>query len=1103
MESNFTFLKQDFSDIYEVCQRAEKNYESAFYDYTVFGCRKALEMLVKQVYKSEGFVINSNNQELNNLLKDADFIDLIDDKEVMKQLGIVRRVGNLGTHASNKKISKEEARASLKIIFSFSKTVNWWYGATVHDADFIEPQFVLMAPEEKQHVKRDIEKLEKEEINIESMHKYTRKRDKKPGFLIEKLSEDETRKLYIDILLKEAGRDANEKDVREYPVKLKRTGGNGYVDYVLWGDDGKPLAVVEAKKVIKDAEVGKIQAKEYADALEAFSGQRPLIFYTNGFDTYIWDDYEDYPPRKIYGFYKKSELQNLIERRSLRKPLTEQTDYSIAGRAYQIKAITKVLESFNAKKRKALLVMATGAEKTRVSVSIVKTLMENGWAKRVLFLADRVVLVNQARDSFNDFIGSARIEFETYPGMMNKLQRQDYNSEVKYGVGHFDLIIIDESHRSIYNKYKMIFEYFDAMLIGLTATPKDEIDRNTYGIFDLPNGEPTAIYDLEQAIDEGYLVGPKVLDMVLKYPEQGIKYSELSEKEKEEYEENFDDGEGNIVQEIEASAVNKWLFNEDTIKKILEELMKSSYKIEDGDKIGKTIIFAVNDEHAGFIVEKFNKYFSNYGGNFCQKITYKVGDGNPDRVQTLIDEFKDPDKMPQIAVSVDMLDTGIDIHEILNLVFIKKVRSKSKFWQMIGRGTRTCKDIYGKGKDKDSFLIIDTCGNYRFFDVNPEGFVDKKKSSLSENIFIQRVKLIHELQGIEFQKEERYRKYREELINIVYGDIMDLDTQNPINRREKMYIEKYRERAVFDNLGENTVNELIKHISYLNMASMAGLNESTKQFDKMMLVFQNSVMQNKRQPQIIERLNELGRELEKKGTIPEIVKNEENIKLLNNDNFLKNADILELEELKNNVRGLVNFLDKVNRDIVRVDFTDEIVSLVIREDNKSNYLNFLPRTQVYFRENEGKLSVKKIRNNIPLDKDDLVELENILYQGELFEDEEYRHKYREEYEKFKKDHKNWEFGNFLRSIIGLKTEAVQKSFSEVLKEYKFNGDQMDFIEKVIKFITTEGNMEIGIIFEKPFCDSHTDGFFGLFPNEKEQHAIFEIIDKINKNVVIS
>jgi type I restriction enzyme, R subunit len=527
-------------------------------------------------------------------------------------------------------------------------------------------------------------------------------------------SEAETRDKFIDLLLHEAGWALVDARDREYEVSgMPNAKDQGFVDYVLWGDDGKPVGLVEAKRTKKSPQLGKRQAELYADCLEREFGQRPVIFYSNGYQHWLWDD-AMYPPHSVEGFYTKDELALLIQRRTSRKSLTsESVKEAIAERYYQTRAIRRIGEAFEKDlDRKALLVMATGAGKTRTVIALSELLMRCNWVKRVLFLADRIALVNQAVGAFKTHLpesspvnliterqGKGRVYVSTYPTMMGLINEME-DGRRRFGPGYFDLIVVDEAHRSIYQKYRAIFDYFDGLLVGLTATPKDEIDINTYQLFNLERGVPTDAYPLDDAIKDGFLVPPVAVSVPIKFPRQGITYRDLPSEEQEQWDALEWDDSGVAPDKVEAAALNAWLFNEDTVDKVLEHLMTKGVRVAGGDRIGKTIIFAKSQAHAEFIVERFDASYPQFKGSMARAIYHGMS-----YAQTLIDDFSATAKAPHIAVSVDMLDTGIDIPDVVNLVFFKQVRSVTKFWQMIGRGTRLRPDLFGPGQDKANFYL--------------------------------------------------------------------------------------------------------------------------------------------------------------------------------------------------------------------------------------------------------------------------------------------------------------------------------------------------------------------------------------------------------------
>jgi len=559
------------------------------------------------------------------------------------------------------------------------------------------------------------------------------------------------------------------------------------------------------------------------------TGRRPMIFYSNGYEHWIWDD-AAYPPRPVQGFYKKDELELLIQRRSTRRKLAStEINKGIVERYYQERAIRRIAEAFEKDHdRKALLVMATGSGKTRTVIALADLLMRCNWAKRVLFLADRVALVRQAVNAFKEFLPDSspvnlvteketegRVYVSTYPTMMGLID-ETQDGQRRFGPGHFDLIIIDEAHRSVFQKYRAIFDYFDSMLVGLTATPKDEVDRNTYSLFELENGVPTDAYSLEEAVKDGYLVPPKAVSVTLKFPTEGIAYKDLSEEEKEAWDALEWDEEGITPTRVEAEVVNKWLFNTDTVDKVLEHLMTHGQKVAGGDRLGKTIIFAKNQAHAEFIAERFNANYPHYKGAFARVITFKT-----EYAQDLIDDFSIKDDAPHIAISVDMLDTGIDVPEVVNVVFFKQVRSKTKFWQMIGRGTRLCPNLFGPGKNKEFFTIFDFCRNLEFFGEDPESTEGSAGEPLGKKLFVKRLQLIgqlDELIGGEFRGKEgntEIEELRKGAADLLHKEVQGMNLGNFVVRPQRRLVEKYAGESAWGELTGDQLEELARQVAGL------------------------------------------------------------------------------------------------------------------------------------------------------------------------------------------------------------------------------------------------------------------------------------------------
>lgn len=830
--SNFNFLKDEWSTLYQNMVLAEQRVFSEP-ESTAMKCRVALEEVVHRIYELE-YLDLPFNTDLFSMMQEPDFRNTISFD--LRELDIIRKTGNNAGHYKTRRVTKEDAKVSLKYSFSLLK----WFAETysevqpetpTHFDETVIPKIGgegrKIQEQRKEHeeekkklqeqidqlIKEQKEQLEKAKDSENSLLEYKqeiqaakaavteqkRERQVKPS---KEFSEAETRLHLINIDLKEAGwNNLSEGRELEFPVKgmpitKDNPNGNGYVDYVLWGSDGKPLALVEAKRTSKDVEIGKHQAYLYANCLEEMYGQRPIIFYTNGYDTRLWDDTFYAGSRRVHGFYTQDELQWLIQQRGSRKDIRQaKVDTAIAGRPYQIEAIKRTAETFvtdsqeglRGNKRNALLVMATGSGKTRVSAALVDVLFKNNWAKRVLFLADRNALVTQAKRSFSEHLNdlssvdltqekendTTRLVFSTYQSMMNKIDNSFTEDERFYGVGHFDLIVIDEAHRSIYNRYKAIFEYFDSLLVGLTATPKDSIDHNTFELFDCGSGDPTFSYELEEAVSSNYLVPFENLDVSTKFLREGIKYAQLSAEEKAKYEETFRDSTtGQFPDEIRSSAINKWLFNKDTVYKVLDQLMEKGLRIEGGDKLGRTIIFAVNQKHAQFIEDCFKERYPEQPSNFIATIHTQVS-----HAESMIRAFcnQEEEKLPQIAVSVDMMDTGIDAPRVLNLVFFKVVRSYAKFWQMIGRGTRLCPDVFGYKQPKEKFLIFDVCQNFDFFSIEQNGKSGTIGKPLTQRIFESRLQLSRLLAET---GEPDHLEQSKELRDMLHSAIATLDKKD-------------------------------------------------------------------------------------------------------------------------------------------------------------------------------------------------------------------------------------------------------------------------------------------------------------------------------------
>ncbi len=1109
MCSNFEFLKgkKEFESFSSQCLEAEKSIIVSPATCAILS-RRALELAVKWVYANDSDLVLPYQDNISSLIHNESFRELID-SSMFNIIKYIVKLGNVAVH-TNKPITRGEAVLALHNLHQFVSWIDYCYANEYTARDFDENELhegdnKRTRPEELKDLyeklsskDRKLEELINENEELRKLRTEKRKENTENNhFKVDDISEAETRRRYIDVELKLSGWTFG-KDVGievEIPG-MPNDSGIGFADYVLYGDNGKPLAVVEAKRISVDEKKGEQQAKLYADCLEKQYGQRPIIFLSNGFNYWIWDDCGQ---RRAFGFYKKSELQLIIDRRTSKKNLNNiKISDDISNRYYQKEAITAVAEAFEKKQRKALLVCATGTGKTRTAISIVDVLSRHNWVKNVLFLADRKALVKQAKNNFskllpnlslcnlldrNDNPEESRMIFSTYPTMMNAIDdTKGKDGDRLFTPGHFDLIIIDESHRSIYKKYKSIFDYFDAYLIGLTATPRDEIDKNTYSIFDLENRVPTYAYEYEKAVEDGYLVDYRTIEVKSKVMEAGIKYDDLTQEEKEEYEMLFDDDES-IGDEI-SSTVNEWLFNADTIDLVLNKLMTEGLRIEGGEKLGKTIIFAKSSRHAKAIVERFNKLYPEYGGNFAKVVEHKTP-----YVDTIIDDFSDKDKMPQIAVSVDMLDTGIDIPEILNLVFFKKVRSKTKFWQMIGRGTRLCPDLLGVGQDKEEFLIFDFCNNFEFFRVNPKGFEGNNVETLTEKLFNIKTALVKELQDIKYQEDEEYVNYRNDLVDELVEAVEALNEDGYLVRMHLPYVHKYKNREVWQSIGELAQNDIKEHIAPI--VNSINDDELAKRFDLVMYTIQLAKLQNLGAKRGIKNVMQTAERLSKLGTIPEVKEKKAVIERVMTSEFWEEANIFDMDKVREDLRELLKYLERVNQKIYYTNFNDMIIS---EESNGSMYnvndlKSYRKKVEFYLKEHQNDLAIYKLRNNKPLTEEDIKTLENVLF-NELGSKSDYEKEYKETPVKV-----------LVRKILGMDREAANEAFSEFLNNQNLNSKQIHFVKLIVDYIVKNGFIEDNrVLMEDPFRS--VGSIIELFENNvTERNNLIKRINEIRKNIL--
>lgn len=1088
---NFDFLngRQEFSLFAASAVEAEKVFATSS-AMCVIGCRKALELAVKWVYTVDNGIQAPYKDNLSALIHEYTFKKQLPPLLFGKIKGIVT-FGNMAVH-TGKIVPPAFAVQSLKSLFEFIQWVDYSYGSDYQVRTFdaqripkthvsLDMQKILAQESLLGEKDAEIERLRQQLAELADKYTGAKERNRQSRTItMEDLSEFSTRKIYIDAML--LGMDweleGPDSDVsQEYEVEGMAgvPGQKGYADYVLWGRDGKPLAVVEAKKACKDPNTGRTQAKLYADCLELRFGQRPVMFTTNGFDTFFWDD-KGGPQRKVSRIFSKTDLERIIERRTSRLPLESITiSNAITDRYYQQAAIRSVCEEISRGVRKHLLVMATGTGKTRTAASLVDVLSRGHHITNVLFLADRTALVSQAKDDFKTYLpnmslcnlcankddASARIVFSTYPTIMNAIDREkSKDGGMLFSPAHFDLIVIDESHRSIFKKYRAIFEYFNAILLGLTATPKTEVARNTYEFFELENGVPTYVYDYDTAVHQDHVLVPYYnYEVTTKFLSEGITYEELSDEDKERYEDDFTE-DGVMPDSIPSQALNDFVFNQKTVDLVLQDLMERGIMVNGGERIGKTIIFAQNKRHAEFILERFNKLYPQYHGTWASRVVC-----DDSYAQTVIDNFKEAEKTPYIVVSVDMMDTGIDVPACVNLVFFKKVRSKTKFWQMIGRGTRlcpelTCTDLIEREEytGKKRFLIFDYCGNFEYFRQVKHTTEGEVPISLSENIFRKCVRLVAAFQDAS-KFDGAYQPWRRELTELCQGRIAGLNTDLFHVQLALKHVEKFKKPEAFICLSELDQQELTEHIAPLVHFDEA--DAMALRFDNFIYGFILNVLDES--PLVrrdMARLVTTARLLEKKSSIPQVAAKLPLLRQISDPELWKDIDICKLEDIRRELRALIRFLDEGSKrkDIITI-LTDPILDSTagIPLPEEDPFESYKMKVNRYIEEHKNSLAIYNLTHNISLTRKDYEELERVFTQ-ELGSKEDYV-----------KTFGDTPFGLLIRKIAKLDHEAVLAAFSEFINDQSLNSRQIAFVQKVITHIEQNGYIEdISVLTKAPF-----------------------------------
>ena len=1130
--SQFSFLKLEFPIEFELASWAER-YVLSDPGAAVIYARRCLDAGVRWMYRYDRGLPQPYDEKLNAFLNEPKFKALADGR-VFSLAKKIERAGSRAVHKS-KAPSKLDAVEVVSALFHFCLWLAFTYGRSTKPDPSVHfnPHMLRDDGSAGQASLKDRQDLE-ERLGWEVGEKFGARRwladttqtaqelaaqlaelraqvaaAKKAAKSIPveeyDWSEADTRRYKINGLLVEAGWTRFIEGLNiEYEVHgMPSDSGVGYVDYVLWGKDGLPLAVVEAKKTLVDPRAGQQQAKLYADCLEAETGQRPVVFYSNGYKHWLWDDTR-YPVRRVQGFYTGDELALLIQRRVKQRTLSSlDINESIVDRYYQQRAIRAIAEHFETdKQRKALVVMATGAGKTRTVIALTALLMRANWVKRVLFLADRTALVKQAVNAFKTHLPESgpvnlvtegteegRVYVSTYQTMVGKIDERRPDGTRRFGIGHFDLVVIDEAHRSVYRKYRGIFEYFDSLLVGLTATPKDEVDKNTYDLFDLERGVPTDAYSLDEAVKDRYLVPPRGVSVELKFVRHGIRYEDLPEDEKDAWEELDwgEDDEGiplDPPDKVNAAQLNKWLFNEDTVDRVLEYLMTEGITVAGGDRLGKTIMFAKNQRHAEYVKERFDvNYPALDAGNFARVITHQVNYG-----QSLIDDFSNKGKAPHIAISVDMLDTGIDVPEIVNLVFFKLVRSKTKFWQMLGRGTRLCKDLFGPGDDKVSFKVFDFCGNLEHFSQPLVPADSPGVAPLHEILFTARLELLQALKGIGTLSDER-----SDIAATLQETVASMNENNFLVRPHLKLIERFRTSEAWDTITLEDLAALNNHVAKLP-DQLDPDNEDAKRFDAVVFKAQLGVLRRQPFERQRKRIIYIASALEDLGTaIPVVAEQMELVANIQKDEWWVDISYPMLEDARKRLRSLVQLAEFSHKTPLYTDFIDWLgESTEVKlpgtggSAGSSEFERFRKKAQHFLTENLANDIVAKVRNGEPLGSADMDELQRVLVAAGIGDHGTFAEA---------SGHAG-NFGLFVRSLVGLERAAAKRAFARFLDNKRYSRNQITFVDLVIDYLTEHGTIDIALVYDSPFTNVAPEGPESIFA-EPDLNEFFEIVRQIH------
>lgn len=1106
---NFDYLKDipALAPLHHLCELCEQR-QTSDPDSAAINARKALEWLVKTIYKLKGVDLTSDDASgrtrrtasLLQLTTADTFTEFIADPKLMRAVHWIRKIGNLAAHDG--KVTQRDAYFTTLNLYNLVGATLVKLGVITALAPFNDALLPARAPRPRILVP----KTPQPESSVGTQFFASA-----PSLPVKlswgDITEAETRRRFIDLMLREAGWDVLETEGDIQPgkacIEVEVTGmpngtGKGFADYVLFGADAKPLAVIEAKRTSKDAAVGKHQAELYADCLEKRYGIRPVIYYTNGYEIYCIDGL-GYPARRLFAFHTAKDLELIMSRRAdlrTRKIASLQINDAISDRYYQKRAVKSMCEWFNSRHRRGLLVMATGTGKTRTAISLVDVLQRNNWVKNTLFLADRTSLVNQAARNFSKLLPNspvtvlsdkttdidpyARITFSTYQTMINYVNTDDK----PYSIGRFDLIIIDEAHRSVFGKYGDIFRYFDSLLVGLTATPREQVDKSTYELLHLEGGEPTDYYEYHTAVDDGYLVDYTGYIRGSKVVNEGLRYDDLSDDEKQqleqvwEYEQvNKDPDDEWQPRDIGEQEIYKYIYNTDTIDKMLQDLMADGLKVQSGELIGKTIIFAMNSATAKLIVERFRTLYPEYGNGFCEQIDYSIKYS-----QDLIDKFSLRDRMPQIAVSVDMLDTGIDVPDVLNLVFFKRVRSRIKFMQMIGRGTRLSPDIFGAGEDKNLFYIFDWGGNFKYFGENPKEGKTLKSVSLTERLFGVRADIACALQAPQYQADDFAKGLHDKLKTILQAEVDKLNDAHIAVRNHWPAVDRFRKPETWHYISEVDAVDLKNEIAPLLPKSTD--NELAKKFDLLALYVQLGIVDESVGTRLIasaeSRIINITDALRKRSTIPDIQAKMPLLNEIMTSEFWDNRTLASIENMRKQIRDLLKYLVGDDCKTFTVSIEDNIIDGGIAGKINTD-VSYREKLLDFLTQQRDHPVLQKIHNLEYLSSADIDELERILWQ-ELGTRDDY-----ERYLRREQMTADIPVAAFIRKVVGLDRKKAISMFTEFISANTLTSEQEEFINNILNYVCQNGDMEKSV-----FRDNRIfrESLLKYFPDKAPQVARF-------------